>query len=176
MRLRQSSKPSALGRLILEAVARLEAERGAPYTYREWEHEIEEQTGQRIIYSHLRNMVAGRVVRSFRSGESIEEYRPRPEMLALALVPLRGFIDEDAAYLAAGHAPPRLQHDIEQLSQLRAEASNLTTAEAIGGEVAALELELRDLLGRAQLTLHRITSIRRAPPPPTEVVRTPSEQ
>lgn len=95
-----------LGKILSDAMACRGADLGKRYTYRDWEREILEQTGHRIVFSHLRNLVAGRVKRRRHGREDVEPYRPRVETLALALHPLRRYVDEGAVYLAAGYAPP----------------------------------------------------------------------
>jgi hypothetical protein len=123
------SQPTPLGRLLLAAMAAKSKATGQRYTYRRWQQEIEEQTGQRINFAHLRNLVAAKVRRKRRDGTvELVDYHPRPGTLAAALVPLRGYIDEAAAWVAAGYIPPEVQQHAERIRTLEEARDRLNQA------------------------------------------------
>lgn len=171
-----TTRPSPLGRLLLAAMAAKGQATGQRYTYRRWQQEIEELTGQRIVYSHLRNLVAGKVRRVRRDGTvELVDYHPRPDTLAAALTPLRGYIDEDAAWIAAGYAPPTVQEHVARLRALEDALEALRRAPReqrapqpsgppregasppADAEVAALEQQLQHDLQEAWQTLARLS-------------------
>jgi hypothetical protein len=157
------SQPTPLGRLLLAAMAAKSKATGQRYTYRRWQQEIEEQTGQRINFAHLRNLVAAKVRRKRRDGTvELVDYHPRPGTLAAALVPLRGYIDEAAAWVAAGYIPPEVQQHAERIRTLEEARDRLNQAyrdRSTGDiEAALLQEQLQRDLDAAWETLARLSA------------------
>lgn len=132
--------PSPLGRLLLEAKDRKSAEQGYKFTFRQWEQEIEELTGERISFAHLSNIIRGTWNRRPRKDGTVTGsglyYRPRARTLAAVLAPLRGYIDESQAWALAGHTPPEIQ---EAAAELRAYAERQAAAPPSAFEAEADE-------------------------------------
>ncbi len=165
------SQPTPLGRLLLAAMAAKSRATGQRYTYRRWQQEIEEQTGQRINFAHLRNLVAAKVRRKRRDGTvELVDYHPRPDTLAAALAPLRGYIDEAAAWVAAGYVPPEVQQQVERIRALEEARDKLHRVHRVHRvdqpmdgsdedvEAALLEQQLQHDLNAAWETLAKLSA------------------